>query len=424
MEATLQGIFTACFAQYARRQRMPLRMHRAAQAIMCCRTAALGGHLQQCPDGHMSRMQYHSCRHRSCPCCSALPKARWVEAQQARLLACDHYHVVFTLPHELLELWSWNRAWCADALFRAARDTLVTLLRDERHLGALPGIVMALHTWGRTLNRHPHVHCLVTGGGLSDTGAWRNVRGGYLLPVAVVKRVYKGKLLSRLWAALKAGDLSLPAGQTRADVERLLKGIGKKAWNVRLQERYPHGRGVMLYLSRYVKGGPISNRRLLSADASWTRYGYKDTADGKHKVMRLSTEQFMARVLWHVPVDGQHTVRQYGLYAHRAGPKRAVCRAQLGQAPEPARIAPLEWQAFVQQFGENAAATCPDCGRALVRGASYRAARRQNSLYKVSCGGNVQQGVGPNAPVVPRESGPPAENGVPSFFFGAGASVN
>lgn len=424
MEATLQGIFTACFAQYAQRQRMSLRMHRAAQAIMRCRTAALGGHVQQCPDGHMSRMQYHSCRHRSCPCCSALPKARWVEAQQARLLACDHYHVVFTLPHELLELWSWNRALCVDALFRAARDTLITLLADTRHLGALPGIVMALHTWGRTLNRHPHVHCLVTGGGLAEDGTWREARSGYLLPVDVVKRVYKGKLLSRLWDALKADALSLPQGQTRDDLERLLKAVGKKAWNVRLQERYPHGRGVMLYLSRYVKGGPISDRRLLSADTTWTRFGYKDHADGKRKVMQLPTERFMARVLWHVPVDGQHTVRQYGLYAHQAGPKRARCRAQLGQAPEKARMAPLEWQAFVQQFGENAAATCPDCGKALVRGASFRAARRQNSLYKGGSGGNVQHDVGPNAPVEPREGGPPVDAYAASFFFGAGASVN
>ena len=220
MRATLQGILTDRFAQYAQSRQLPLRVHRAAQAIMQCRTEALGGHIQHCPDGHVARVQHHSCRHRSGPACSALAKARWVEGQQARLLACDHHHVVFTLAHELLELWSWNRAWFVDALFRAVRDTLMTLLADERHLGALPGIVMALNTWGRTMNRHPHIHCLVTGGGLIDARQWQAVRGEYLLLVRVVKAFYKGKLLGRLRAALKEGTLTPPAGQTREQMAR------------------------------------------------------------------------------------------------------------------------------------------------------------------------------------------------------------
>ena len=424
MTVTLQGIFTDHFASYAQRHRIPLRTHRAAQAIMQCRTAAMGGHYQQCPEGHLQRVQYHSCRHRSCPCCSALPKARWVDAQQARLLACDHYHVVFTLPHELLELWAWNRAWCVDALFQAVRDTLMTLLADTRHLGALPGIVMALHTWGRTLSRHPHLHCLVTGGGLTEGGDWRGVQRGYLLPVRVVKSLYKGKLLALFWGALQDGSLVLPTGQSHETVEHVFKAIGKKVWNVRLQERYAHGRGVMLYLSRYVKGGPISERRLLSADDKTTCFGYTDHTDGKPKVMRLSTDQFLQRVLWHVPVAGQHTIRQYGLYAHQARPKRAQCRTQLGQDEEKTQIGALEWPEFLKQFGEVDVSKCPDCGKPLVRGPMIVKRRSENSIYKVCGGGTVQQDVRPNAPGATKGVGPPGLNAVAGFFFGARASVN
>ncbi len=424
MEATLQRIFTERFAHYAHGRKLPLRAQRAAQSIMQCRTAALGGHVQQCPDGHISRVQYHSCRHRSCPCCSALPKARWAEAQQARLLACDHYHVVFTLPHELLDLWSWNLAWFVDALFQSVRGTLMTLLADDRHLGALPGIVMALHTWGRTLNRHPHIHCLVTGGGLSDNGQWQSVQRGYLLPVRAVKALYKGKLLARLWDALKDGTLALPKDQSREAVERLLKAIGKKEWNVRLQERYAHGRGVMLYLSRYVKGGPISDRRLISSDTHETSFRYKDHTDGRSKVMRLSTDQFLGRVLWHVPEDGQHTLRQYGLYAHQARPKRALCRAPLGQADEKESIEPMEWQDFMNQFGDTERAHCPDCGKVLVRGPTLARVQNENSLSKECGSGYVQQDVRLNDPIAPAGLGPPTMNGVPLFFFGGGSSVN
>jgi len=170
MDTTLQAIFCRSFDSYAAGKRLPLQSHKAAHAIMQCRTAALGGHVQRCPEDHVSRNEYNSCKHRSCPRCAALPKARWAEAQQARLLGCDHYHVVFTLPHELLALWTSNRAWFIDALFQTCRDTLMTLLQDARYLGAIPGIVMSLHTWGRTLSLHPHIHCLVTGGGLSRAG--------------------------------------------------------------------------------------------------------------------------------------------------------------------------------------------------------------------------------------------------------------
>src|SRR5207237_3008495 len=171
-------------------------------AVMQCRTAALGGHIQACPDGHVLRVWYNSCRHRSCPQCTYLQTERWLALQQARLLACDHYHVIFTLPHELNPFWLANVRVMSALLFQTVRETLTTLLADPQYLGAQPGIIAALHTWSQTLVLHPHLHCLVTGGGLTPDGHWKAVRNGFLLPVRVVMAVFRGKMLDALRRAL------------------------------------------------------------------------------------------------------------------------------------------------------------------------------------------------------------------------------
>jgi len=407
MEATVQQIFQHHFARFQLEHSLAYKHYQAANALMQCRTAAMGGHVQRCPDGHEQRIQYHSCKHRSCPLCNALPKAQWVEKQKTRLLRCDHYHVVFTLPHELLDLWRYNTHWFTHAFFSVCRDTLMTLLKDERHLGALPGILMSMHTWGRTLNLHPHIHCLVTGGGLTVGGEWKPVKHDFLLPVRVVKALYQGKLLARLWAAIKAGDLTLPPSYTPQAIERLLRQLGKKPWNVRLQERYAHGKGVMLYLARYVKGGPLANPRIKSADVHHVCFRYKDHRDQRQKVMQLTTDHFVERLLWHVPEKGQHLIRHYGLYGHQAHAQRNRCRQQLGQAPEADKIKPLDWQQFWEQLKKPQKGLCSTCGKALRRGEKV-GARRKNSYNKTIDHGFVQQGVRPDAaPGLDLNKGPP-----------------
>ena len=168
---TLQTIFQDAFPAYEQTHPLPAHVRTAARAIMQCRTAALGGHIQACPDGHMLRIWYNSCRHRSCPQCAYLQTERWLALQRARLLACDHYHVIFTLPHDLNPLWLANVSMMTTLLFQAVHDTLHTLLADPKYLGAQPGILAALHTWSQPLVLHPHGHCLVTGGGLMIAGA-------------------------------------------------------------------------------------------------------------------------------------------------------------------------------------------------------------------------------------------------------------
>ena len=183
---TLQDIFCTSYPEYERTHALPAHVRRAALAIMQCRTAALGGHVQACPDGHMSRIWYNSCRHRSCPQCAYLQTERWLALQRARLLACDHYHVICTLPHDLNPLWLANVPVMTTLLFQAVRDTLGTLLADPKYLGAQPGILAAWHTWRQPLVLPPHVHGLVTGGGLRPDGRGGAVRPGFRLPARVV----------------------------------------------------------------------------------------------------------------------------------------------------------------------------------------------------------------------------------------------
>ena len=301
------------------------------------------------------------------------------------------------------------------------RDTLIELCADARFLGAAPGIVMALHTWGRTLNLHPHVHCLVSGGGLTPAGAWKAVQNGYLLPVRVVKSLYRGKMLAAIGAALEEARLRLPAQDTQAYWARTVRALYRKNWNVHLAERYAHGHGVLRYLSRYVKGGPIPEQRLQSANAQQVVFTYTDHHDGKQQRMRLATDEFIARVLWHAPEPGQHTVRHYGLYANSAHARLDRARQHLGQSPVPV-LPSANWQAELERLGAGDKTRCPRCKRALIRGANL--ARGQGfkpiSISNAVPSGFAQLGVEadtPNAASIP-STGPPGES---RAFFSAAA---
>lgn len=381
----LQEIFMEHFDELQADKDLTAPEWRAARAIMNCRTEVLGGHEQRCPDGHYRRTQYHSCKHRSCPRCAERRRALWLEEQKDRLLPCDHFHVIFTVPHELVPLGRCNRREFAAALFEAARDTLLQLLGQERHLGATPGILLALHTWGRQLNLHPHVHGLVTAGGFTANGEWRDVRGDYLLPAQVLKAVYRGRLLARLTRALENGDLREP-GNGRPAARVLLRQAAAKTWNVRIQSRYGHGHGVATYLSRYVAGGPIANTRVVAFGNGEVRFRYRDHREGRWAVRRLPAVRFAEAVLRHVPEPGQHMVRHVGLYAHACRVPRERCRALLGEsAHRPEGSANRSWQAYLQSIGRGAQTSCPHCGMALVRGIEIppRKTRRQISPINV-----------------------------------------
>jgi len=371
---TLQTIFQDAFPAYEQTHPLPAYVRKAARAVMQCRTAALGGHIQACPDGHVSRIWYNSCRHRSCPQCASLQTERWLTLQQARLLACDHYHVIFTLPHDLNALWLANVPVMTTLFFQAVRDTLSTLLADSKYLGAQPGIIAALHTWSQTLVLHPHVHCLVTGGGLTPAGQWVAVRNGFLLPARVVMAVFRGKMVAAIRQTFARGALALPEPMRPQSLVNLLNRLGhptKTPWNVRIMERYRHGAGVVTSLARSLRGGPIKNARLVAWDGACVtlrhRARHEEGTGGRPAPQKrtLSVADFLQRWLQHVPVPQTRVVRCYRLYHHTYAEPLSPCRAALGQPPAdvPGR---LDWQTASAQWGDEHPERCPTCGQMLV----------------------------------------------------------
>lgn len=332
-ESSLQSLIRTHYTRYQKTRRLRADVQRAAQRIRDCQTAALGGHVERCECGHISRVRYNSCRHRSCPQCQGGRRAEWLERLSSQLLPCDHVHVIFTVPDQLNSLWQFNRVVFADLLMQAARDSLDELLRDARYLGAKPGIISALHTWGRNLSVHPHVHCLVTAGGLDADGRFIPLEGRTLLPARVLMAVFRGKLSHLLKASVEQGRLVIPTSTTAARLQSLLNRLGRIPWNVRIQERYPHGVSVAGYLARYITGGPISNRRIQSVTDTAVSFWYKDHRDGQEKLLTLTPAEFLSRWFEHVPPRGLRMIRRSGLYANSCSKQRGQIQQQLQTEP-------------------------------------------------------------------------------------------
>jgi hypothetical protein len=196
-------------------------------------------------------------------------------------LACEHDHVIFTIPHELNDLWLANVAVMTYLLFASVQETLMEWLGDAKYLGAKPGIIATLHTWSQTLVLHPHIHALVTGGGLHAAGHWVAVRNGFLLPMRVVMALFRGKRLAAIRQGVVQGMLELPVGQRPQQMENRLNKLGRQKWHMHIRERYAYGQGVLVYLARYLHGGPISNARLLACEGQQVVFRYEERAKGR-----------------------------------------------------------------------------------------------------------------------------------------------
>ncbi len=362
MESTIQGIFLLGYGLYDQMNRLPDHIREAVHRISVCRTALLGGHVQACPDGHYKRNWYNSCKHRICPLCAFTQVERWLAKQKARLLDTGHFHVVFTISPELHELWRLNVKVLANLLFKSATETLTELLDDPKYLGARVGIIASLHTWTRKLALHPHLHCLVTAGGLSF-GKWVASSEKFLLPFGVVRKVFRGKYLHYLRVALERGDLVLPEGMGPQQVRNLLNKLGRgKKWNVNLKETYSYGEGVLIYLARYLRGGPISNKRIHSVEDGEVTFNF-----GRKSVrlVTLPIQTFIGLYLQHVPPPKFVAVRSYGLYHHVFKEDLALCREILGQPPVE-EVGFLDWQTLWQERSEAHPECCPVCGKQLI----------------------------------------------------------
>lgn len=314
---------------------------RVMRDIMHCRTAVLGGHVDVCDSCGDARIAYNSCRNRHCPKCQCLPQARWVVERTERVLPTQHFHVVFTVPQELKPLALRNRRLFFALLFDAAAQTLLELGHDPRRLGGLLGVTAVLHTWTRSLAFHPHVHCIVTGGGLAgDSTRWvaaEHSRGRYLFPVKVMAALFRGKLLAALWAAAEAGQLD---GIDAAELAALRDSLYRTRWVVYCKAPFGGATHVFKYLGRYTHRVGISNQRLIGMDQHGVTFFTKGRATDT-----LAGEEFLRRFLLHVLPKGFVKIRHFGLYApgnvnHRLQSARQLLAPAAATKPTLAALAP------------------------------------------------------------------------------------
>jgi hypothetical protein len=321
---------------------LSLAQRRVMTAIEICRTAALGGHVERCEDCAHTRISYNSCRNRHCPKCQWRAAQAWLEAREAELLPVPYFHVVFTLPAQIGVIAYHNKAEVYGLLFTAAAETLTTIAADPKHLGANIGLTAVLHTWGQSLDHHPHVHCIVPGGGVSRDGvSWVRCRPDFFLPVRVLSRLFRRLFLEGLVAAYDAGKLQFFADlitlRDRETFKAYLAPLRTREWVVYAKRPFAGPKQVLAYLARYTHRVAIGNSRLLDltdGHVSFRWKDYRENGDHKNKVMKLAVGEFMRRFLLHVLPDGFHRIRHYGLFAngHRAD-KVTLCRKLLDVSP-------------------------------------------------------------------------------------------
>ena len=332
---------------------MPSWHRRAIDDVMACRTPAMGGHLWRCEECGHEVFSYHSCRSRACPKCHAEQTQEWLDARRAEMLPCDYFHVTVTVPAELRPLLRANQRDGYGLLMKAAAEAIIELARDRSHVGGTVGVLAVLHTWTQQLVFHPHVHCLVTGGGVSTDGRdWYPARKGYLFPEKALAKLVRGKLKALL--AHKRPDLVAPAA------------AWKKPWVVHIT---PWGAGaddVLRYLARYVFRTAITNSRILALDESSVTIRYKERKSSRWRTCRLSGHEFMRRFLQHVLPKGFHKVRYFGLWhpSNRSKAAQVRLRFKLDQRSPPVAepAAPFD----LDNTRQNTAAppaprTCPHC---------------------------------------------------------------
>lgn len=320
---------------------------RTLGAVMRCRTAALGGHIDGCSNcGHL-RISYNSCRNRHCPQCQGREREKWIEKREQELLPVPYFHVVFTLPDLLNPLALHSPRQVYDSLFEAAWKTLLTFGKDSKYLGARPGMIAILHTWGQTLSLHPHLHCIVPGGGLTKAGVWKTARsqGKYLFAVKAMSKVFRAKMLQ----ALRDRGLQLD--------KLLVNRLYHKPWVVYCKRPFGRPAAVIEYLGRYTHKIAISNHRLVAVDEATVTFSYKDyRQEGKKQHMQLEALEFIRRFSLHILPKGLVRIRHYGILSSSSKQKTLpVIRQQVGQL-RAGKVEPRQLEVYNPLL-------CPCCGQ-------------------------------------------------------------
>ena len=365
-------IFRRHGAAYREAHKLSYAQLRVMRAIETCRTAALGGHVEKCDGCDFTRNAYNSCRNRHCPKCQSAEREKWLAARKAELLPVEYFHVVFTLPEQMAEIAFYNKETVYDILFRATAETLLTIAGDPKHLGAGIGFFAILHTWGQNLLHHPHLHCVVPGGGLSpDHERWISCLPGFFLPVAVLSRLFRRLFLEQLEDAFYRRQLLFPGSieslQDAFAFHDFLRSHEERDWVVYAKPPFGGPQRALEYLGRYTHRVAISNRRLLSLADGQVTFQWKDYRSEhreKSKTMTIDADEFQRRFLIHTLPAGFQRIRHYGFLAncHRKD-KLELCRQLLivpiaELLPQPAECAGMK-EAITEKEDIH---RCPHCG--------------------------------------------------------------
>ena len=347
---------------------------RVMTAIEVCRTATLGGHREQCDQCGHQRISYNSCRNRHCPKCQSLERAEWIEKRQTELLDCPYFHVVFTVPQPIAEIAFQNKQAVYGILFHAAAETLRTIAADPQHLGARVGFFCVLHTWGQNLLHHPHLHCVVPGGGISlDGRRWVSCRPGFFLPVRVLSRLFRRLFLEALEKAFAAGKLnffsSLESLRNRPDFLRFLARTRQTEWVVYAKPPFAGPEQVLDYVGRYTHRVALSNHRLLAMERGQVRFLWKDYRDSRQKTLSLAADEFIRRFLLHVLPNRFQRIRYYGFLGNRHREENlAMCRRLLNMpAHKPAAQALRDYRDRYEELTGHSLRQCPVCRAGHMR---------------------------------------------------------
>ena len=361
----LADIFRAHGESYRRNQPLPVSHLKVMQAVERCRTAALGGHLEQCDSCGYERPTYNSCRNRHCPKCQSLAKVKWLDKQKSELLPVGYFHLVFTLPHDLNALILTNKKILLSHLFKAVGETLIDFGRTR--LGGQIGLITVLHTWEQTLLDHFHLHCLVPTGALSfDQKRWSPARKNFLFPVKALSIVFRGKFLDLLKSAVARNKL-LFVGQSAClagpvAFKLLIDALRKKSWIVYAKKPFGSPDHVLEYLGRYTHRVALSNDRILSARNGAVTFSYRDRKNqDRKKTMTLDAHEFIRRFLLHVIPKGFVRVRHFGFLANRSKSRLSKCRQLLDLDPIVPKLAPRSVHTMMLQLTGVDISRCPLC---------------------------------------------------------------
>lgn len=371
-DCTIQKVFQQFYDGYKRKHKLSGVQRKAAAGIKKCRTGELGGHVSVCEECGKEHIHYNSCRNRCCPMCQELPRERWIDARREDVVDAPYFHVVFTVPAELNSLIYQNQKLLYDAMNQSVSESLNEMAADKNHLGAKIGHISILHTWGSEMNYHPHIHCIVLGGGLNEKKEWKECSEKYFLPVRQLMKIYRGKYMEKLKGYWKEGEL-----ETRGTAERyrnyytmkeLIERCYGKEWVVYSKESFDGAEGTIKYLGEYTHRIAISNSRIVAITEEEVTYLVKDyNEEGKWKEKTIGGEEFIRRFLMHVPPKRYVRIRHYGLLANRnKGKNLVICRNLIGCKKYLSKLKGLDIADLMKELYQVDIEKCKGCGGRMV----------------------------------------------------------